>query len=95
MAAKQQRTSTVEAWWEREAHQQTITNELPIPPRRAQIDAPEPIPVIARIEWAHDGEEQLDTKAIAWTSQAVLVLISDRRRRTIGAWLPPGDVARR
>jgi hypothetical protein len=82
--------------WDADADMwQAISNELPVPPRRAQVDAPEPIPVTARIEWERDGEELLDTTAVAWAGRAVLVRIHDRRRQTLGVWLKAGDVRRR
>jgi hypothetical protein len=66
-----------------------------IPPRSAQIDAPEPIPVTARIHWARDGIEQLDTTAVAWAGRAVLISVQDRRRQTLGVWLDAGGIQRR
>ncbi len=73
--------------------QQTITNALPVPARRAQVDCD--IPVTARIVWEVDGVEHLDTRATAYTTRAVLVEVADPRYRVRGAWLVPGDVKRR
>lgn len=82
--------------WDATADQwQAITNEQPIPPLAAQTTDPDLTPVTARIHWAHDGEEQLDTVAIAWSGRAVLVRIEDPRRQTIGVWLDAEDVTRR
>lgn len=83
------------AWDAHRPHWQEIANEAPIPPSRAQVLAKEPIPVVARIEWERDGLEHLDTVAWAWTARAVLVEVNDRRRQTIGVWLPLSDVTRR
>jgi hypothetical protein len=60
-------------------------------------DAPrrDPIPVLARVVWATDGEEHLPGEAIAWTSSEVLVELRDPRCATVGAWLPASDVRRR
>lgn len=74
---------------------QSIRNERPIPPRRAQVTAPAPVPVVARIVWARDGVEHHETVAWAWTTRAVLVELHDRRCQTIGVWLPRRDVTRR
>lgn len=82
--------------WDATADQwQDITNAQPSPARRSQIDTPQPIPVTARIAWARDGEEQLDTVAIAWSGRIVLVRIEDPRRQTNGVWLDAADVKRR
>jgi hypothetical protein len=56
---------------------------------------PEPIPVTARIHWARDGIEQLDTTAVAWAGRAVLISVQDRRRQTLGVWLDAGGIQRR
>ena len=42
------------SWWE---GRQEILNAHPVPERRLQKTAPDPIPVRARIVWAKDGEE--------------------------------------
>lgn len=72
---------------------QDITNALPIPPRAAQRNCH--IAVTARVVWSRDGEEQIDTTAMACTDHAVLVELPDRRNRIVAAWLPPADVTRR
>lgn len=60
-------------------------------------DAPRrnPIPVLARVVWASDGEEHLPGQAIAWTRSEVLVELRDPRCATVGAWLPSTDIRRR
>lgn len=83
------------AWDAHAALWQAITNELPIPPRRAQRSLPEQPAVTARIEWERDGVELVDTIAYARTERAVLVLLHDPRRQIIGVWLPTHDVTRR
>ncbi|WP_163540854.1 hypothetical protein [Occultella kanbiaonis] len=85
----------IESWTEAAAHRQAIVNELPIPDRRRQTPAREPIPVSARIRWERDGQEVIQTEATAWTTISVLVTISDRRWPTRGVWLPAHDVTRR
>ncbi|WP_041582791.1 hypothetical protein [Xylanimonas cellulosilytica] len=50
----------------------------------------------ARIVWEHDGEEWIDTRTTAYTHDAVLVIITDKRlRQRVAAWLTPTDVRRR
>lgn len=83
------------AWDANRDQWQRLVNAVPIPPRRAQVPAGIPLPVTARLEWEHDGVQHLDTVAWAWTTRAVLVELHDRRRQTIGAWLPIRDVTRR
>lgn len=83
------------AWDASRDHWQPITNELPVPPRRLQRTLPRPVLVTARLAWSRDGVEQLPTVAWAWTDTAVLVELHDRRRQTIGVWLPTCDVRRR
>ena len=70
---------------------QRIVNDIGVheAPRR------EPIPVVARVVWATDGEEHVECEAIAWTRTEVLVELRDPRCATVGAWLPATDVRRR
>lgn len=59
---------------------QDLLNAQPVPRRwRDAPFPPGPIPVSARLVWAEDGEEWLDTVAEAWTDQVVLVQVPDRR----------------
>lgn len=73
---------------------QAVVNERPIPARRAQVSAPTPIPVIARVVWERDGVEEIDTVAWGWTTRDVLVELVDPRRFILGIWLPSRDVRR-
>lgn len=88
-------TQELLAWDAHATQWQPLLNERPIPARRAQVSCDVPIAVTARLVWEHDGEERLDTLAWAWTRGAVLVELHDRRRQTIGVWLPARDVRRR
>lgn len=74
---------------------QPVLNECPIPPRRAQVSCDLPVEVTARLVWARDGVQLLETVAWAWSSRSVLVELHDHRRQTIGVWLPAHDVRRR
>ncbi|HLS33612.1 MAG TPA: hypothetical protein VK039_08480 [Brevibacterium sp.] len=87
-------TQELLAWDAYATQWQPLLNEQPIPARRAQVSCGLPIAVTARLVWKHDGEERLDTHAWAWTRGAVLVELHDRRRQTIGVWLPVEDVRR-
>ena len=53
------------------------------------------MPITARIVWADDGEEHLDTVALGWTGRDVYVRLSDRRYRLTATWLEAADVQRR
>jgi hypothetical protein len=54
-----------------------------------------PVPIVARVVWAVDGEEHTDTVALGWTGQAVYACIADARCRTNAIWLDGADVRRR
>jgi hypothetical protein len=54
-----------------------------------------PVPVVARVVWAVDGEEHIATEAVGWTGQAVFVRLADPRCRTNAIWLDGADVERR
>ena len=54
-----------------------------------------PVPIVARVVWAVDGEEHIDTVALGWTGQAVYVRLPDPRCRTNSIWLDGADVKRR
>jgi hypothetical protein len=54
-----------------------------------------PVPIVARVVWAVDGEEHIDTVALGWTGQAVDVRLADPRCRTSSIWLDGADVKRR
>lgn len=87
-------TQELLAWDAHATLWQTVLNEESIPHRRAQRSCDLPVPVTARLVWERDGVEQFDTVAWAWTSRSVLVELHDRRRQTIGVWLPAHDVRR-
>jgi len=53
------------------------------------------VPIVARVVWAVDGEEHVDTVALGWTGQAVYVRLADPRCRTNAGWLDGADVQRR
>jgi hypothetical protein len=54
----------------------------------------QPVPVVARIEWAEDGVEQLETVALGWSGQNVYLRLPDPRYRFTAAWLDAADVRR-
>ena len=54
-----------------------------------------PAPVVARIEWAYDGVERLETEALGWTDRRVYVRLPDSRWRFTSVWLRAEDVKRR
>jgi hypothetical protein len=55
----------------------------------------QPVPVVARIMWADDGEEHLETEVLGWTGRNVYVRMGDRRYRFTAVWLDASDVKRR
>lgn len=64
------------------------------PPKPAGFRDHEPIPVIARVIWAGDGEEFLPGEALRWDAHHVYVRIDDPRCEGNGVWLKPADVYR-
>jgi hypothetical protein len=48
-----------------------------------------PVPVVARIEWAMDGVEQLETEALGWAGRNVYVRVTDTRTRGRRSVLAP------
>lgn len=70
-----------------------ILNALPVPDRRRQRRAPEPIAVEARLHWA-SGWETVRTTARGWTRTDVLVIVDDSRSQLRGVWIPATDVRR-
>ena len=54
-----------------------------------------PVPITARIVWADDGEEHVDTVALGWTGRDVYVRMSDQRYQLRAVWLDAADVSRR
>ena len=55
----------------------------------------QPVPVVARIEWAEDGVEQFEIEALGWTDRRVYVRLPDPRYRFTACWLEASDVRRR
>jgi hypothetical protein len=55
----------------------------------------QPVPITARIVWADDGEEQVETVALGWTGRNVYVRITDPRYRLSATWLDASDIRRR
>jgi hypothetical protein len=54
-----------------------------------------PVPVVARVVWANDGEEHIGPVALGWTGQNVYVRLPDQRYRLTSVWLDASDVRRR
>ena len=67
------------------------------PPQSATIrNADEPIPVTARLVWADDGEEWVESRAMRWRGRHVFVALHDRRNGYVqGVWIDASDVRRR
>jgi hypothetical protein len=55
----------------------------------------QPVPITARIVWADDGKEFIDTVAAGWSGQNVYVRLPDPRYRLTSVWLDAADVTRR
>jgi hypothetical protein len=49
------------------------------------------VPVVARIVWERDGEEQLETEALGWLDQNVCLRLPDPRHRFTAVWLNSAD----
>lgn len=82
--------------WDADRHLwQALTNRRPIPPRDLQRQDREPVEVTVTLRWERDGPEGLDTVAVDWVGQAVLVRIRDRRLHVPWAWIDAADVRRR
>jgi hypothetical protein len=56
---------------------------------------PEPIEVVARIEWAESGERFEPALAVNWTGQHVQVRLLDHDLAGMVVWLYARDVKRR
>jgi hypothetical protein len=76
-----------------EAERQGILNALEA--QMPEHTFRQPVPVVARIEWADDGEEQVETEAAGWSGHLVYVRVPDRRYRLTSVWLDAADVRRR
>jgi hypothetical protein len=72
---------------------QPITNSLEA--RQPQHLLKPPVPIVATIRWAVDGEEQLETVALGWSGQHVYVRIADARFQNRAIWPDAADVKRR
>ena len=72
---------------------QQITNGLGA--REPEHTLSPPVPIVARVVWAVDGEEHVNTVALGWTGQAVYVRLADPRCRSNAIWLDGADVKRR
>jgi hypothetical protein len=55
----------------------------------------QPVPVVVRIVWEHDGEEHIETVALGWTGQRAYIRLPDPRYRFTAVWLNVTDVKRR
>jgi hypothetical protein len=76
-----------------------ILNDRPAPDdtggRQTEHTFHQPAPIVARIVWADDGEEFIETLAAGWSGQNVYVRLPDRRYRLTSVWLDAADVKRR
>ena len=91
--------STLDGWgtsepkppWE--AGRQAILNDTGarVPEHRLN----QRVPIVARIVWAQDGEEHVDTVALGWTGSNVYVRLPDPRHQFTACWLDAADVRRR
>jgi hypothetical protein len=55
----------------------------------------QPVPIVARIVWADDGEEYVETVALGWSGQDVYARMPDPRYQFTAVWLNAEDVKRR
>ena len=76
-----------------EAGRQGILNDLEA--QKPQHTFRQPVPVVVRIVWEHDGEEHIDTVALGWTGQRAYIRLPDPRYRFTAVWLRAEDVKRR
>jgi hypothetical protein len=53
----------------------------------------QPVPIVARIVWADDGEEYVETVALGWSGR--YVRMSEPRYQLRAVWLDAADVTRR
>ena len=72
---------------------QYIRNSDHAPALKRTLDPP--IAVIARIDWAQDGPEVINTVALAWSGRMVQVVMIDDRHNGPTVWIPASDVKRR
>ena len=76
-----------------EAGRQDILNALEAQVPRHTFG--QPVPVIIRVVWEHDGEEHIETVALGWTGQRAYIRLPDPRYRFTAVWLDAADVKRR
>ena len=76
-----------------EAGRQGILNALAAQVPRHTFG--QPVPVVVRIVWEHDGEEHIETVALGWTGQHASIRLPDPRHRFTAVWLRAEDVSRR
>ena len=76
-----------------EAGRQDILNALEAQVPRHTFR--QPVPVVVRIVWEHDGEEHIETVALGWTGQHAYIRLPDPRYRFTAVWLDAADVTRR
>lgn len=74
---------------------QTVLNQTWPPEPRTLRNRPEPIPVIVRVHWEHDGEEHLPGLATRWDPHHVYVELDDRRLAITGIWVAPDQIVQR
>jgi hypothetical protein len=94
-------TGWVEGWRAEQQRQQTnarspgqkILNDTGA--RQPEYTFHQPVPITARVVWADDGEEHLDTVALGWTGRDVYVRMTDTRYQLRAVWLDASDVRRR
>jgi hypothetical protein len=81
----------------RQSHR--ILNDGPVPDdtgaREPEHTFRNPVPITARVVWADDGAEHIDTVALGWTGREVYVRMPDRRHQYTAVWLAAADVTRR
>jgi hypothetical protein len=94
-------TGCVEGWRAEQQRQQTnawspgqrILNDTGA--REPEHTFHQPVPITARIVWADDGEEHIETVAAGWSGQPVYVRWPDTRYRLTSVWPDAADVRRR
>jgi hypothetical protein len=94
-------TGCVEGWRAEQQRQQTnawspgqaILNSTGA--RQPEHTFKEPVPITARIVWADDSEEFIETVAAGWSGQNVYVRLPDQRYRLTSVWLDAMNVRRR
>jgi hypothetical protein len=91
----------VEGWQAEQQRQQTnawsrghrILNDTGA--RQPEHTFNQPVPIVARIVRADDGEEYIETEALGWSNGDAYVRMPDRRYKFTAVWLDAADVRRR